>query len=123
MPQFSIFHIDSILDFLEFRKLLLFYGTRGHFELIFYAQSSPVISSTQEIGPAGSVKIRLYFHWKAPYHKLTEKSEVELWAFRKQAKVDQTSPLRLFNEASLCGTVGKDFVYHASGHEFESRLK
>jgi len=25
--------------------------------------------------------------------------------------------------ASLCGLVGKDFVYHACGHEFESRLK
>jgi len=25
--------------------------------------------------------------------------------------------------ASLCGSVGKEFVYHASGHEFESRLK
>jgi len=24
---------------------------------------------------------------------------------------------------SLCGSVGKDFVYHACGHEFESRLK
>jgi len=24
---------------------------------------------------------------------------------------------------SLCGLVGKDFVYHACGHEFESRLK
>jgi len=23
----------------------------------------------------------------------------------------------------LCGSVGKDFVYHACGHEFESRLK
>jgi len=25
--------------------------------------------------------------------------------------------------ASSCGPVGKDFVYHACGHEFESRLK
>jgi len=25
--------------------------------------------------------------------------------------------------ASLCGSVGKDFVYHVCGHEFESRLK
>jgi len=25
--------------------------------------------------------------------------------------------------ASLCGSVGKDFFYHACGHEFESRLK
>jgi len=24
--------------------------------------------------------------------------------------------------ASLCGSVGKDFVYHAFGHEFKSRL-
>jgi len=27
------------------------------------------------------------------------------------------------HNASLCGLVGKDFVYHACGHEFESRLK
>jgi len=27
------------------------------------------------------------------------------------------------NTNSLCGSVGKDFVYHACGHEFESRLK
>jgi len=26
-------------------------------------------------------------------------------------------------QASLFGSVGKDFVYHACGHEFESRLK
>jgi len=26
-------------------------------------------------------------------------------------------------QASLYGAVGKDFVYHACGHEFESRLK
>jgi len=25
--------------------------------------------------------------------------------------------------ASLCGSVGKDFVYHACGHEFETRLE
>jgi len=25
--------------------------------------------------------------------------------------------------ASLCGSVGKDFVYHACGHEFESRME
>jgi len=24
--------------------------------------------------------------------------------------------------ASLCGSVGKDFVYHAFGHDFKSRL-
>jgi len=24
---------------------------------------------------------------------------------------------------TLCGSVGKEFVYHACGHEFESRLK
>jgi len=24
--------------------------------------------------------------------------------------------------ASLCGSVGLDFIYHACGHEFESRL-
>jgi len=30
-----------------------------------------------------------------------------------------------FEPASLCGSVGvgKDFVYHACGHEFESRLR
>jgi len=27
------------------------------------------------------------------------------------------------SRVSLCGSVGKDFVYHACGHEFESRLK
>jgi len=26
-------------------------------------------------------------------------------------------------QTSLCGSVGKDFVYHAYGHRFESRLK
>jgi len=30
-------------------------------------------------------------------------------------------PLRLMD--SLCGSVDKDFIYHACGHEFESRLK
>jgi len=31
-------------------------------------------------------------------------------------------PLDLI-DYSLCDTVGKDFVYHACGHEFESRLQ
>jgi len=28
-----------------------------------------------------------------------------------------------YNQEVLCGLVGKDFAYHACGHEFESRLK
>jgi len=31
--------------------------------------------------------------------------------------------VKILGKYSLYGTVGKDFVYHACGHEFESRLK
>jgi len=51
----------------------------------------------------------------------------KVWSFIKLSCISVSIILIVMlyasaNEASLCGSVGKDLVYHACGHEFKSRM-